>query len=164
MFRWLKIVRERDRITHPPYTVFAGSVAAGSGVTLLARVLGANGEPITQATLTAVTAKVTNLNSGSTGAAITLTISSVVFDALQQSDPRWTFDSVHSPGRDGRHGYNFCANLESSNFALATVEGVPPAYPPSPVARLFQVDVKFDPVTGQDFKQSWRIAVLPTFY
>lgn len=117
--------------------IYSGVVIAGkSGVTLMARIVGANGEPITQASLSSITYTVTDTTDTDTQSTGTLTISSVVFNDLQQQDRRWTADSQARPGRDGRWGYNFRATLPASIMTLTTKQ---------------QADVKFTPVSGEVF-------------
>ena len=125
------------------------------GVTLLARIAGNAGVPITQSTLSKIQYALTDLGSPigvgvKTGALTTLTITSVVFDSLQQSDPRWTRDSVGSPGPDGLWGYNFLATLPASLFANTNMNRQ-------------HIDVKFTPVTGEVFYGQWEWSPLPTY-
>jgi hypothetical protein len=110
-----------------------GKAVQDSGLTLLARVLGAAGAPVTQASLTSIAYAVQDVTTGvqiGTGA---LTIGTVIFDTLQ-TDAVWVKDAV---------GYNFKATLASTLFANG--------------GDLYQIDVKFVPVSGQQFKQSWRV-------
>jgi len=120
-----------------------------TGVSLFARITGNAGVPITQATLTPSTGvqyALTDLGSpaGSnpvTGALTPLTISTVIFDSLQQSDPRWTRDSAASPGADGLYGYNFRATLGASLFLSSNRQ---------------HVDVVFTPLIGEAFRVSFE--------
>jgi len=127
------------------------AVVNRSGVTLLARIVGNGGMPITQASLSTIQYALTDFGSGSptpgspgpanpaptTGALASLTISSVVFDSLQQNDPRWTKDSAANLGSDGAWGYNFLATLAATLFTTANRQ---------------QCVVVFTPVTGQPFR------------
>ena len=120
--------------------IITGNAVENSGVTLLARLLGNGGTPVTQASLASIAYTVTDLNQGTvivTGSA--LTISQVIFDTLQLA-PVWTKDAV---------GYNFLAALPGSLFTNG--------------GDTYQVDVVFTPVTGNPFRQSWQL-VLQTVY
>ncbi len=148
----------------PGYRVIGGIVPAGSGVTLLARVIGQLGQPITPATLTSISYAVTDLVAGTVTTTGTFSVSGTVFGSLVQNDPRWPFDSVEQPSQSGLSGYNFLATLASTTFALATPSAVPLGYPGQPpAARLYQVDVTFVPVAGNSFKQGFRAQVVPSY-
>jgi hypothetical protein len=129
-------------------------VATGlSGVTLLARITGTPGVPITQATLTGVAWTLTNLTTGVVAATGTFVVGASVYDSLQQADGRWTADSLAAPSTvDGLAGYNFLGTLAAALFAAA----VPVAGVVAPPPTWFQADVAFTPVSGQPFRQSWR--------
>lgn len=135
-------------LTRPLVTGLA--IPDGSGVALLARIVGQLGTPITQASLSSITWAVTDLTAGVQLGTGTFTISSVVFNSLV-TDPRWQIDTPFRPGADGKSGYNFLAVLPASLFPVQT-----PAPPdllgglPSP--RIRQADVTFTPVTGEQFK------------
>lgn len=137
--------------------VITGVGPARSGVTLMARVTGNNGQPITQASLSTITYTVTNLGTGVEAAAVSLTIASVVFDNLQQGNPRWTVDSADAPGEDGRHGYNFLATIPASDFPAATAATTTPA------AIRYQVDVRFVPTSGEAFIGVFQFTALPVY-
>ena len=129
------------------------AIPTRTGVTLLARVAGNAGVPVTQASLTSVQYALTDLGTpaGSnpvTGALTALTISSVIFDQLQQSDPRWSRDSAASPGPDGLWGYNFLATLASTLFTSTNRQ---------------HVDVVFTPLTGQPFRQPFEWTPIATY-
>ena len=89
--------------------ITAPAVPGGTGVTVLARLRGADGQLVTQASLASVTYSVADLTSGEVLGTGTVTISSAVYDDLQQGDPRWTADGVNAVGDDGEHGFNFAA-------------------------------------------------------
>lgn len=138
-----------------PQKVTLGNVVLRSGVTLMARVRGGDGALLTRAALSSVTYIVTSevvtttaadgtTTTTTTQSAVTLTISSVVFNSLQQADPRWTADSESEPGPDGEWGYNFAATLPATAF---TEDGA-----------TYQVDVVFTPVTGQPWRCVFRFA------
>ncbi len=145
-----------------PTQGFARSVIAGpaipakSGVTLLARLRGQDGNLITRASLSTITYTVSELVAGATLGTGTFTISSVIFDSLQQNDARWSQDDAGNPGPDGTFGFNFAATLASTLFALDVLAEEPVLF--SPVVRKMQADVVFTPVTGQ----AWRVTFLWT--
>lgn len=151
--------------------ILSGQVyAQASGITLLARILGLAGNPITQATLTSIAYTVTNLTLGQNVGSGTFTISTTVFDALQTNDPRWRFDDPYNPGPDGLWGFNFAAVLPATLFPITTITtspdlGVPgptlPGQPPTP--QRMQCDVAFTPVTGQPFRQIFLWSVLDVY-
>ena len=116
----------------------------------MARIRGAGGSLLTQASLSTITYSVSNLTSGTTGTSTSLTISSVVFDSLQQNDPRWVFDSAGEPGADGGYGYNFLATIPATSFPVSVLSST--ASDPVPDSVLYQVDVVFTPVSGQPFR------------
>ena len=134
-----------------------GSGPARSGVTLLARILGNNGNPVTQASVSSINYQVTNLSAGTTGTATALTVADVIFDSLQQNDLRWTKDDADHPGIDGRHGFNFAATIPRTQFAAAT----PAVDTPDPVK--YQIDVLFTPTTGQAFTQRFLYTAQPVY-
>lgn len=119
--------------------ITTGIVVANSGVSLLARLVGNDGRPITRASISSIAYNVYNETDGENVASGsgTLTISDVVFDDLQTNDPRWTKDSEASPGKDGRFGYNFLATLPASHF---TADG-----------NRLRVSITFTPASGQPF-------------
>jgi len=136
-----------------PYTVQAiqvvvpppwGVVPAGSSVTLLARVTGAQGQPTGSATWTSVAYTVTNQNpplwapeSPFPVVLGTGTLTGAVLDGLVTNDSYWTQDAI---------GYNFNATLSASLF---------PAGFAGELARLEAV-ITFTPVSGT--------ALVVTFY
>lgn len=142
-------------------TTITGVGIIDSGVTLMARVRGHNGALITQASLTAITYTVRNLTLATTvTSAQSLTVSSVIFDSLQQGDTSWDVDSAAEPGRDGSWGYNFRATIPASHFGTFHVESITPYRVTN---HEFQIDVLFDPVTGEDFRQPFRFKALATW-
>lgn len=132
--------------------VTGGVIPAGSGVVLLARILGNSGQPITRASLSSIAYTVTDLTSATVDGTGTFTISSVVFDTLQQQDKRWRLDSAAEPGQDGRWGYNFLATLPASLFTTTTVSATEVL---TPTVKL-QCDVLFTPASGQAFTGVFR--------
>ena len=118
--------------------VTQSAVPAKSGVALMARVLGNNGEPILQATISSIGYTVHNLDDSTiTDVTGSFTVSSAIYDSLQRSDLTWTKDDVDNPGTDGRYGYNFKDVVPASAF--------------TPGNQRYQVDVKFTPASGQVF-------------
>lgn len=123
-------------ITKPAY----GTIWEDGAATCIARILGNAGTAITQASLTAISYKIFDIDSSTPTTAITsstLTISSVVFDTLQ-TGARWTVDST---------GYNFLNTFAASNFA-------------TPDHR-YRIEIIFDPTSGEDFPVVFEIAVVP---
>ena len=140
--------------------ILTGTVHAGSGVCLMARLRGLDGNLVTQASLSSITYAIRDLTDAVTDSTGSLTISSVIFDSLQQNDLRWRKDSQSRPGPDGQHGYNFRTVMGATLFGEFTVATASP-YRVSPST--FQIDVKFTPTSGQAFVQSWQITPLPTY-
>ena len=99
-----------------------------TGLVWMARVLGQDGEAVTQASLDSIVMTSMDLDDYSSVTTATLTISSVVFDTLQTDDPRWTAD---------QRGYNF-------------LYAVPAAAIPSP-GKTYRVGLLFTPSSGQPF-------------
>jgi hypothetical protein len=131
------------------------AVPAKSGVTLLGRIVGNAGVPITQASLTSpLTIVVTDLTKeaalAGSGAVNTLTpaVSGVVFDSLQ-TGPLWTKDSAAAPGPDGLFGYNFAYLVPAANFNTPGDK--------------YQLDVKFIPVVGEQFVVSFTVPTLKVY-
>lgn len=136
-----------------------GSVVAGSGVTLLARLRGQGGQHVTQASLSSIGYTVSDLQAGAIIATGTFTVSSTIFDSLQQFDPRWTMDSQAAPGADGSWGYNFLAGLPASALPQTTLTSAALYLPPPRV----QVDVLFTPLTGEVFRVVWSFSPVRTW-
>jgi hypothetical protein len=143
------------------------AIANRSGVTLLARIVGQNGQPITQASLSKIQYALTDFGAGvrastpgppnpapTTGLLRTVTISTTVFDALQQNDPRWTKDSAANLGVDGLWGWNFLFTIpliESDGIAMLTS------------GNRQQCTVVFTPVTGQSFRALFQWSMVESF-
>lgn len=125
--------------------ITSGLIPGKSGPTALARLRGANGALITQASVASIPWAVQDLNTGLLVASGTLTVSSVIFDTLQ-TDAIWTKDSILLPGPDGSTGYNF-KNLFSATLFV-------------PGGDTYQIDVQFVPFIGEPVVQSWK---MPTF-
>jgi hypothetical protein len=88
-----------------------------------------------------------------------LTISDVIFDALQQADPRWIQDSALTPGSDGAYGYNFAWMVPASLLAYTNTFDVQD----NPVTHRIRADVKFTPVTGEPFVVPFEFPAVPVF-
>lgn len=107
----------------------------GSGVQILARIVGNDGNFIQQSDFGTITFAVidrdgdrtTPTDSGS------LTVANVVFDTLQ-NDGRWTEDEI---------GYNFLTEMVASAFP----EG----------GRVYNVEVLFTPSAGEPYFQVWQV-------
>ena len=130
-----------------------GVIPSATGVVLLARVLGNQGVPVTQASLSAIAWTLTDLTTPAALSSGAFAVASVVFDALQQADPRWTRDSAAVPGPDGRWGYNFLATLPAGLFAISPAPTVG-LLAATPVR--YQADVAFTPAAGEPFRQVFQ--------
>jgi hypothetical protein len=103
------------------------AVPALSGVAVMASLVGNNHNLVTQASLSTITVTIWDIqpwvDSQDDAVAVltstTVTISSTVFDSLQQQDGLWTKDSAGNLGGDVRWGYNFKHTLGASNFTAA---------------------------------------------
>lgn len=127
----------------------------------MARILGQPGQPITRASLSAIAYAVRDLTLGTTTTTSTaLTISTVVYNDLQQHDPRWTRDSADRPGPDGAWGYNFLATLPAGLFDTYDTD----ADTKQTTHHEYQADVKFTPITGQVFIVPFRFRPLTTYF
>lgn len=144
-------------------SVVTAVVPGLTGVSLLARVLGQDGRPITRASLSTIGWTATDLTAGAAIATGTFTVASSVYDALQQTDPRWSKDSATSPGPDGLWGWNFLASLSATLLGAATPQQVPAGWPTPVGPRPVQVDVGFTPVSGARFTASWRLEIQPAY-
>ncbi len=111
-----------------------GTMIAGSGQTVAGLVQGQAGTNITQASLTSITYAVYRLDNAGvrtlTGSG-SLTVSAVVFDTPQTTDPRY--------GLAG--GFNFLATIPATCFAVKD--------------RDHEIRVTFTPASGQPFVQPW---------
>lgn len=126
---------------------------------LLARIVGQSGQPITQASLSSIAYTVSDLTAWLSAGTGTFTISSTVFDALQQADPRWTVDSAMNPGPDGAWGYNFAAVVPAADFPATAL--TPDAVLAAP--HRYQCDVTFTPVSGEQFRVPFRWTPVPVW-
>ncbi len=112
--------------------IIRGVSVRDSGLTLAGLVYGQAGVPITQASLTSASYTVTRTNADRsttiTGSG-TLTVSAVVFDTAQTTDPRYTIAG----------GYNFLYTLPHTCFASPNL--------------VHLIEILFVPVTGEQFKQ-----------
>lgn len=142
-------------------SVITGSVTAKSGVTIMGRIRGANGALITQASLSTIAYVVSDLTAGTTSSSTSATISSVVFDSLQQTDPRWTKDNQFNLGTDGAYGYNFAITIPATTFPISTVESGTPWS--TPAQTKYQIDVIFTPVSGQPWRVVYQAVTTPVF-
>lgn len=141
--------------------IITGQTTGRSGVTLMARLRGAAGQPVTQASLSSITWQLSDLTAGTVAGSGTFAVASSIFDALQQADPRWQADSALVPGPDGSWGYNFLATLGAALFPVATL--APAQFGAAAVPHLYQADVAFQPVSGERFTVSWQLNVVPVY-
>ncbi len=117
-------------------TPIQGNIYEDGGASVMARVIGNAGTAITQASLSSISYKVFDLATGETALQSgVLTISAVVFDALQ-TDARWTADST---------GYNFLHACPASWFTDANHQ--------------YRIEYKFTPASGE---VCWVVALLTT--
>ena len=117
-----------------------GTIWEDGAATCMARVLGNAGTAITQASLTAITYKIYDIDSDTPTTVVssgTVTISTDVFDTLQ-TGARWTIDST---------GYNYLTTFAASNFATPN--------------HRYVIEVTFDPTSGDNFPCVFQIAVVP---
>lgn len=121
----------------PVAQVFRAVCFEDAGVTFLARIKGNDGSNITQASLSSIAYTVTDMADASTVISGTLTISAVVFDALQ-TGARWTVDST---------GYNF---LWAAPATLAPTGG-----------RKYRVELLFTPASGAVFVLPFEVDCIP---
>lgn len=107
----------------------------GSGVQILARVVGTDGSLIQQADFGTIDFTVRDRDGDRAVATDSgaLVVADVVFDTLQ-NDGRWTEDNI---------GYNFLTEISASAFP----EG----------GRGYQVVVEFNQTVGQPYSQAWDI-------
>jgi hypothetical protein len=139
--------------------VIFGKTVAGTDTPLLSRLKQpSTGALITQSSVSAITYVIQDLTLATQIGSGTLTVASVVFNALQQSDARWTQDSATLLGSDGLYGYNFAWQVPGANFVFT------PAYDlqGNPIAHLFKIDVKFVFADGSKLELDHRITVDPT--
>ena len=123
-------------LTEPTYA----TIMEDGGATMMARVVTADGTNLVQADLTGASVKVYDLNAADPAATVhtaTLTIASVVFDALQ-TDDRWSADST---------GYNFRDTRAASVFTTG--------------GHRYRVEYSFDPTSGEDFWLIFELTAQP---
>lgn len=126
--------------------VTSRALPGSTGVTLLARIVGNDGELVTQASITSIAYTVWDLTTDESVATSTsLTVATVVFDSLQ-TDAVWTKDTADEPGPDDRAGYNFKATIPAATI--------------TPDGDRFQIDVKFTPASGQPFVLTFQFDTL----
>jgi hypothetical protein len=104
----------------------------------MARIAGADGAAITQASLTSITYGVFNKadDSAIVAAGTALTIADVVFDTLQ-TDDRWTVDST---------GYNFRHDATAATFVTGDV--------------VHRFEYKFTPTSGEAWHVVFEVSTI----
>jgi hypothetical protein len=117
--------------------VITGLVVGRSYLVFMARILGLNVTPITQASVSSIAYQASDLTAGTVLGTGSINVATVQ-NALVQNDPRWTRDSMYSPGPDGQWGYNWIATLATFQPAMTLQPNVYLAQ-----ADLFQVDFAF---------------------
>ena len=145
--------------------IVTGVVPARSGVTLLARIQGNDGNLITQASISSIAYRVADVSNGTQGSSTALTVSASVYNTLQRNDPRWNMDSEDAPGADGRWGFNFEATIPRSEFPVSSLTDADTSTEdydePAPIQ--YQVDVTFTPASGQVWTAVFRLKALPVY-
>jgi len=131
------------------------AIPGATGVTLLARIRGANGQLVTRASLASLAYAAIDLTTGSILGSGSLAVSDVIFDSLVVGDYRWQIDGPSAPGPDGSAGYNFLAVLPASLFPVRT-PAAPDMLAGPAAGHDLQADVAFTPINGQSFRQSWK--------
>jgi hypothetical protein len=141
--------------------IITGVFVAKGGATCMARILGNLGTPITRASIASITYNVQDLNTLlSTGNGV-LTPANVIFDSLQQNDPRWDKDSAVRSGKDGQWGYNFLNLFSRTLFPAFDVDNT--TSPPTVKPHRYRIDVTFVPVSGENFLAMFEGIALPTW-
>jgi|SRR5579859_498114 len=141
--------------------VITGIGIANAGVTCMARILGNTGTPITQASINTIAFNVKDLNLLTSPGTGTLLPANVIYNSLQQQDPRWDKDSGLRPGKDGAWGYNFLNLFSHTFFTAFDVDNS--TTPPTVKPHKFQIDIVFTPVTGEPFLASYSFLAVPTW-
>jgi hypothetical protein len=118
-------------MTQPVYAI----VTQSNPTSFLARVQDQSGNLITQASATAITVTVWNVETSTQTDTFSPSVSSTIYNTLQ-TDGRWTTDSI---------GYNLAINLDSSAFNAGNCR--------------FQVQVAITPQSGSVYR---LIAVVET--
>ena len=124
----------------------------------MARVRGFGGALVTQASISSLTAVITDLTlekaAAGTGfvSSTALTIASAWFDSLQW-DLTWQRDGPNNPAPpppfgDGAYGFNFAVVMPAANFQAA---------------HRFRVDVKVVPVAGEQFIIPFEFNAIATY-
>lgn len=135
-----------------------GTCTPDSDTTLYARIRSKSGL-VTQATVSSISYSIYDLTDQASQTTGTFTVSSVIFDSLQQDDPRWTTDSAERPGTDGSYGYNFRATISAGDFS--DVDTYSKTGDPKP--HQYQVDVKFTLADGQVLVHVWKLNQIVTY-
>ena len=111
-----------------------------SGVSLMARMRGNDGNYITRASLNVIGVKVFDKSDLATALQdTTLTIANVVFDTLQ-TDSRWTEDTT---------GYNFRHDVLASWLSGGN--------------KTYRIEYRFDPNSGDDFYKTFDVRTAPIY-
>ena len=138
------------------------AVPGNAGVWIAARIRSQAGALITQASLSTIAYDIVDvqayLDSGDdvtmVASATSLTVASVIFDALQQPSSAtslWTKDGPGNLGPDFSWGYNFAAVIGASNFTVARS------------GHTFYIQVLFTPASGEQFRITYEVPTLKVF-
>lgn len=123
----------------PRCEIHKAVVFEDSGLTLMARIVGNDGEYIKQADFGTITYAVHDSDGAEVTASTSLTPANVIFDTLQTSgdDPRWPHGDV---------GFNFAFVLPAASSPTGGKTNL--------------VEVKFVPSSGEPFHVVWEVGVL----
>lgn len=124
--------------------ITSATMIARTGAVLMARILGNAGTPITVATISSISAAVRDLDYNAvTYGPSALTVASVVFNSYVQNDLRW-FEA----GGDAL-GYNFLWVVPAIALGMAGLR--------------MRADVKFVPVSGENFVVPFEGSLVPVY-
>ena len=138
------------------------AVPGNAGVWIAARLRSQSGALITQASLSTIAYDVVDkqayIDSGDgvtmVASGTSLTVSSVIYDALQQpaaGTTLWTKDGPGNLGPDLTWGFNFATVIGASNFSVARS------------GHTFLIQVLFTPASGEQFRVTYEVPTLKVF-
>lgn len=116
-------------------TVARATVWEDSGVVLLSRPLGYDGEPLQQADITSISRKV--FDGGTTVSTDDLVVADTIYDTLQgvgYTDPRWTIDAI---------GFNALDIAPASSFPTGDT--------------VYLVEYTYTPASGEVFHDVFEV-------
>lgn len=138
------------------------AVPGNAGVWIAARMRNQAGALVTQASLSTIAYDIVDvqayLDSGDdvtmVASGTSLTISSVIYDSLQQPSEAtslWTKDGPGNLGPDKTWGYTFATVIGASNFTVARS------------GHTFRIQVLFTPTSGEQFRITYEVPTLKVF-